>query len=203
MSTQIIERSYYPSGNLKYIKHLKKGAESVIKDGVTIWYYDMPGNPVENILPWKNDRRNGFWVGKYKDGTTKFSTYWLAGMRQGKSRGWHPNGKKEYETQWKDNERHGREIHWYPSGRIHIDRHWKNNLKNGREIHWYPSGRIHIDRHWKNNLKNGMEIHYFDNFSRSIKQKIYWKNNVAIDYPKKSKFFPIIKDCSEVENWRK
>jgi antitoxin component YwqK of YwqJK toxin-antitoxin module len=90
----VMQKTYYPSGQLKAEGNLKNG----LKTGVWYSFYD-------NGLPWsetefKDGVRHGLSVSWYKNGQKRYEGYFNNGEESGKWTYWDENGNLQQEIQY-------------------------------------------------------------------------------------------------------
>lgn len=92
----VMQKHYYPSGQLKAEGNLKNG----LKTGVWYSFY-------ENGMPWsetefKDGVRHGLSVSWYKNGQKRYEGYFVNGVEKGKWAYWDENGNLLQEIEYKD-----------------------------------------------------------------------------------------------------
>jgi antitoxin component YwqK of YwqJK toxin-antitoxin module len=95
-------------------------------------------------------------VERYKDGTKRNETAWVAGKEHGVGKRWHPNGAI-YKTTYLD---HGKIIGvlrwWHPDGTKELEKGYVNGKKHGLASEWYRNGQTAFQGEYVDGMKQGI-----------------------------------------------
>lgn len=123
-----------------------------LKDGpVTLFW---PGGAVRMEGLYRNDRRTGWWTGKYPDGHWRSQTHYL-------------NGRKE-----------GVRLYWDSLGRVERSERFVNGLHNGPFVRRFADGRIAQRSTYVNDKLEGPHIQWYDDRGGSVVKGAY-ENDLA------------------------
>jgi antitoxin component YwqK of YwqJK toxin-antitoxin module len=182
-------KSYYDNGKIKYRGFFKNN----IPVGEFYRYYDDGSlqaiqkysntniSYVTFFYPNGNMAAEGKYVGKLKDSTWKYYSYYdktlrleeqyVMGKKNGKSIKYYPNHQPAEIVNWVNDKKEGEWIQYFDNGKIKLQSYYRNDKRDGDYKLYRPDGTAEIYGFFANNLMEGVWIYYNEQGKESMRIK--------------------------------
>lgn len=127
--------------------------------------YQMFGDKKVPLGKMKDGKKEGKWIGWYKNGQKLSEGIYKDGKRDGlwtdwNKSGWYESGQKNYEGTYKDGKEDGLVTWWYVDGQKESEGTYKDGKPDGLHTEWERNGQKKIETRYKDGI--GFRVVYYE-----------------------------------------
>ncbi len=100
---------------------------------------------------------SGHLVGRYANGTVKFTGSYFQGKQHGITKTYYPDGKLRDQRSYRANIGYGRHFGFWENGKMKFDFFYVDDKWEGVQKQWYPNGQPYLCLRFRNDRENGMQ----------------------------------------------